>query len=400
MLPDFAPRLRAFAAVIVRIGLNLQAGQRLLIAEPYELQGVARGAEVIVDAVRAAAVGVGCAPEAIEIIWGDGHQLRDFAMRKDWQGYSRLVEKNAAAMHRHIRNGDALLFLQGSQPKLLEGVAAGSGAELRRLGWEHFGPVAQALMTGATNWTVGPAPSSDWAEAVYGDLPGSRRLDALWSDVFAACRIGPAATDDDLTSAALSAWRTHLTGLRQTRDQLNSQRHRTLRFKGDGTDLTVNLPAGHVWCTAQLTTRSGVEFVANVPTEEVFTLPDRNSARGMVRVARPINYGGVEIAGIDLEFEAGRVTAASAQQNAALLEQLLATDEGAVRLGEVALVPNTTSLSRSRRLFRHTLLDENAANHIALGEAYGFCLRGPDRGAANRSLIHIDLPMDASVTLA
>jgi len=400
MPPDFAPRLRAFAEVIVRIGLNLQAGQRLLVAEPYELQGVARSAEVIVDAVRVAAVGAGCAPEDIEIIWGDSHQLRDFAARKNWREYTRLVAKNAATMQQYVTNGDALLFLQGSQPTLLDGIAVEQAAELRRIGREHFGPVAQTLMNSATNWTVGPAPSPEWADAVYGDLPQPLRLGALWSEVFEACRIGVVPTSDhDLTTSALAAWRTHLAGLRQTRDQLNAQRHQTLRYQSDGTDLTVTLPAGHVWCTAQLTTRAGVEFVANLPTEEVFTLPDRDSTHGTVRVARPVNFGGAEISGIELEFKAGRVIAASARHNAPLLEELLATDEGAVQLGEVALVPNSTSLGRSRRLFRQALLDENAANHIALGEAYGFCLRGPDRGAVNHSLIHVDLPLDARATL-
>ncbi len=400
MLPDFAPRLRAFAEVIVRIGLNHQPGQRLLIAEPYELQGVARSAEVIVDEVRAAASGAGCVPAAVEIIWGDSQQLRDFAARQDWRGFARLVEKHAVTMRQYVSNGDALLFLQGSQPTLLDGVAAEQVAELRRIGWEYFGPVAQMLMNGATNWTVAPAPSPEWAQAVYDDLTEPQRLDALWSEVFAACRIGLTPTGANaLTADALAAWRTHLAGLRLTRDQLNAQRHRTVRFQGDGTDLTVTLPAGHVWCTAQLTTRTGVEFVANLPTEEIFTLPGRDSAHGKVRVARPVNFGGVEIAGIELEFKAGQVTAAAARRNAPLLEQLLATDEGAVRLGEVALVPHPTSLGRSGRLFRHALLDENTANHIALGESYGFCLKGPDRGAANRSLIHVDLPLDARVTL-
>jgi aminopeptidase len=404
MLPDFAPRLRAFAEVIVRGGLNLQPGQRLLIAEPYELQGVARSAEVIVDAVRTAALEAGCpGPAAIEVIWGDGARLREFAEKKDWRGFARLVGTNAAAMQDYVRNGDALLFLQGSQPHLLDGIPTTQVAELRRISWEYFGPVAQQLMTGATNWTVAPAPSPAWANVVYADLRSEQRLAALWSEVFEACHVAPvlsAVPDGNPTAQARAVWQAHLQALQKRRDDLNARQLTTLRYVGEGTDLTVALPPGHSWCTAQLTTGSGVSFVANLPTEEVFTLPHRDSSEGRVRVSRPIIYGGAAIEGIDLEFRRGRVVKATAKSNAPLLQQLLATDEGSARLGEVALVLNETSLTRSGRLYHHALLDENASNHVALGEAYGFCLRAPDPAAMNRSLIHVDLPLDGRVVLS
>ena len=131
MLPDFESRLRAFAEIIVRVGLNLQRGQRLLITEPYELQGVARSAEVIVEAVKIAAGG------EVEVIWGDGARLRDYALNKDWRGFVQLVDGNARRMQAYLQNQDALLFLQGSQPSLLDDIPAESVGELRRIGWEH-----------------------------------------------------------------------------------------------------------------------------------------------------------------------------------------------------------------------------------------------------------------------
>jgi aminopeptidase len=385
MVPDFEPRLRAFAEVIVRVGLNLQPGQRLLIAEPYELQGVARSAEVIVEAVRRAA-----ACDA-EVIWGDGPRLREFAEKADWGGFSQLASGNAKRLADGIRRGDALLFLQSSQPRLLDGVPAERVAELRRIGWEHFGPVAQQLVQGATNWTAAPAPIPAWAHAVYADLPSDQRLAALWQDVFTATRVNE--------PSPLAAWKLHLRLLQRECASLNQRRLRTLRYKGEGTDLSVALPPGHVWCTAQLATKSGLPFVANLPTEEIFTAPHRNSAVGHVKVSRPISYGGGVIEGIELEFKRGAVVAASARTGADLLARLLDTDEGAGRLGEVAVVPEQTSLGRAGRLFYHPLLDENASSHIALGEAYGFCQRPPDPGALNRSLVHVDLPFDASLIL-
>ncbi len=383
MIADFEPRLRAFAKVIVRVGLNLQPGQRLIIAEPYELQGVARSAEVIVESIIKAAA------TDSEVIWGDGPRLREFAEKADWRGFNQLAAGNAKRLADGIRRGDALIFLQGSQPRLLDGVSAERVAALRRIGWENFGPVAQQLVQGATNWTVAPAPSPAWAHAAYPDLPSDQRLAALWQDVFTATRVNE--------PSPVAAWELHLRLLQRECASLNQQRLRTLRYKGEGTDLTVALPPGHVWCTAQLVTKSGLPFVANLPTEEIFTAPHRDSAEGRVRVSRPISYSGALIEGIELEFKRGAVVAASARTGADLLERLLDTDEGSVRLGEVAVVPEQTPLGRANRLFYHPLLDENATSHIALGEAYGFCQRPPDPAALNRSLLHVDLPFDASI---
>lgn len=233
------------------MGLNLQRGQRLLIAEPYELQGVARSAEVIVEAVlRAAATDV-------EVIWGDGPRLREFAEQADWRGFARLTAANARRMSDGIRRGDALLFLQSSRPRLLDGIPAERVAELRRIGWEHFGPVAQELVQGATNWTVAPAPIPAWAQAAYPELPSAQRLAALWQEVFTAVRVDE--------PAPLAAWQLHLRLLQQQCAGLNARRHRVLRYKGEGTNLSVILPAGHVWCTAQLVTKSGLPFSRTCP---------------------------------------------------------------------------------------------------------------------------------------
>ena len=386
MFPDFEPRLRAFAEVIVRTGLNLQRGQRLLIAEPYELQGVARSAEVLVEAVIKAA---GC---DVAVIWGDGASLREFALNKDWRGFAQLVGANARRMQEYIHHHDALLFLQGSQPRLLDGVPAAEVTELRRIGWEYYGPIAQQLVTGATNWTIAPAPSPAWAHAAYPDLPAEQRLVALWQDIFTALRIND--------PSPLAAWQIHLLSLKQRRDELNAQRIAGLRYQGDGTDLIVTLPPGHVWSTAQLETSSGLPFVANLPTEEIFTAPHRDSTEGTVSVARPVNHGGAVMDGIELEFSRGRVVTARARTGGDLLRQLLDTDDGAGRLGEVALIPHETSLARTKRLFHHPLLDENATNHLALGEGYGFSLKSTDRSSLNRSLIHVDLPIAAAVHLS
>jgi aminopeptidase len=410
MLPDFESRLRTLAEVIVRVGLNLQRGQRLLITEPYELQGVARSADRLVAAVQAAARDAGYRQSARpEIIWGDGARIREFAAKADWSGFTRVVTANAAVMQAAIDDGDALLFLQGSQPQLMADIPAERVAELRRLGWDTFGPIAQQLLSGVTNWTAVPAPSAAWADQVYADLPAERRLAALWELVFTACRVEPLPPDAARSSTepaaphhsatAIQSWETHLGALQNLRTRLNESRLSALHYRGDGTDLRVNLPPEHRWVSARLKTTSGVPFVANLPTDEVFTLPHRDSAEGTVSVARPVNYGGATIEGMVLEFRRGRVVRATARTNASLVEQLLAEDEGATRLGEVALVLHESSWSADGRNFHHPLLDENASNHIALGDAYGLCLITENAAAQNRSSLHLDLPINATVAL-
>jgi aminopeptidase len=389
---DFASKLSAFAEVIVRVGLNLQPDQRLLIAEPYELQGVCREATALVDAVTNRAQAAGA--RETEVIWGDEAQLRRFAEEDDIRGFESLVAGHSSRISRAVERGDALLFLESSQPELLAGVPVSTAAELRMVAWKHYGPIAQRLSRGATNWTVAPAPASAWADSVYGDRSAPTRLAALWADVMVACRIGG---DDPLAD-----WSSHLASLRNHADELNHRRLTGLRMRGPGSDLTLTLPNGHAWCTAGLVTLSGLPFAANLPTEEVFTLPHLASAEGQVRVARPIAPGGSIIDGIELEFRAGRVVRATARTGAGLLRRLLETDEGALRLGEVAWVPNVTSIARTGRFFRHTLLDENALSHVALGAAYLFTLReglvqSPRQLTArgfNQSLLHIDLPLD------
>jgi aminopeptidase len=399
MLTDFRERLTAFATVIARVGLNLQPGQKLLVAEPYELQGVARSAEVIVDAVRA------ITGAEIEVQWGDGGRLRQMVERRQWRDLARLTNANAQRMQEYIAGGNAVLFLLGSQPRLMTGLRMDDLAEFRHIAWQHFGPVAQQLTAGSTNWTIAPAPSPAWANFVFADLPSEDRLAALWSAVFSSCRCDAGVTPD----GSVAAWQDHLRVLAQQREQLNGRRLRYIRYQGNGTDLKIALPPEHRWCTAQLTTPRGLAFVANLPTEEIFTAPMRESANGTMTGAKPINYGGSVIDGIELGFSAGRVVRAHARKGDELLQRLLDTDDGARYLGEVAIVPaidaglfGAAAADRNRftidRLFHHPLLDENSANHVALGDAYSFCASSAEP-SLNRSLIHFDLPIDAAATV-
>lgn len=396
MIADFENRLRDYADAIVRIGVNLQPRQKLLITDPYDQQGVARNAEVIVEAVRRAAGAVGGGE--VEVLWSPSAQLREMAEADQRGAFDRLVEQNTSRLAHHLRRGGAFLFLTGSQPRLMEGVPAAHLAAQHDLAWRHFGPIVQQLVRGATQWCIAPAPSPSWAALTFADLPSEQRLAALWRCVFDSVR----AQGDGSTVTRLEE---HLDRLSQAAEGLNSTRHGTVKLTGPGTDLTLALPAKHHWCTAAQITTRGVRHVINLPTEEVFTAPDCHGAGGTVRVSRPVCHAGTTIEGIELEFRRGRVVTFSARTNEDLLRELLATDGGAVRLGEVALLASELGAPppawpAARAVFHHPLLDENAANHIALGEAYPFCHRGWWKRPVNRSLVHIDLPLDARATLA
>ncbi len=405
MLPDFASSLRTMAEVIVRVGVNLQPGQPLLITEPYELQGIHPEAAPLAAAVRTAA-----GASDVTLITSDPARLRTLAETDDIRGYESLVSVHTRRLQRHLSTGGAFLFLLGSEPRLMSGLPAERLNRFNRCKWRHLGPLIQRLVRGASQWTLAPAPSSVWADAAYADLPAAERLPALWRTVFASVRVGPALDAVPLTDRGMptsgsptidpiAAWQTHLAELARRRDELNAARHRNIRYVGPGTDLTLALPRSHRWCTAQLTTKAGIPFVANLPTEEIFTAPHKNSAHGRVRVARPVLHGGGLIEGIELEFQDGCVVQARASTGQDLLQHLLASDQGASRIGEVAVLTEPSALAESQRLFQHTLLDENSSPHIALGDAYRFCSRALLPLALNSSQIHLDLPLDAEVEL-
>lgn len=389
-----ARQLTHYAQVLVRIGLNLQRGQKLLITDPYEAHGVPAEAAGLVEAIGAAADDAGGA--GVEVIPAEPARLLTLLATNDEAGFGAFVAAETRRMERFIARGDALLFLTGgilppvdASPEIL--------AAFRATAWRKTGPAIQKLVTGATNWTVAPLPTAAWAAAVHRHKPAGEQLPSLWADVGGACRI-------ESGGDPFTAWSSHLDGLEQARTELNKRRLRRVRFRGNGTDLLMQLPAGHRWCSAAMTTRGGLPFVANLPTEEVFTLPHKRAAEGRVRVSRPVCYGGTLIEEIELEFLQGRVVRARAAHGEALLHHLLATDAGASRLGEVAIIPallrgDTAPWQRATACYRHVLLDENARHHIALGESYGFTLPSWFPFARNRSLIHVDLPLDAEAIL-
>jgi len=295
-----------------------------------------------------------------------------------------------AALLEHVRAGHAVLSiyandpdqLKDEDPQLISAVQQSIARAVREFR-EH-------ISRNDTNWTVAAAAATAWARRVFPDVDPVQGTAKLWQAIATLCRLD----EPD----PVSAWRVHLDELAQRRDRLNRSRYDALRYRGPGTDLTVGLPEGHTWVSGQSTSRQGILFAPNIPTEEVFTMPHKDRVDGIVSSSRPLSYGGTLIEDFSLRFVQGRAVDVKAAKGEAVLKELIATDEGAARLGEIALVPHSSPVSRSGVLFYNTLFDENAASHAALGAAYKFTFSGGEqmddeafaRAGGNRSAIHVD----------
>ncbi|MER2265910.1 aminopeptidase [Methylobacterium oxalidis] len=378
----FAERLERLAEVAVRVGLNLQPGQELVMTAPLDAVPLARA--ITVEAYRAGASLV------TTLLADDAATLARFAHAPD-SAFDTAAGWLYGGMAEAFRGGAARLAISGDDPSLLAGQDPEKVARANRSRSKAYVPALELIANFATNWTIVSAATPAWARTVFPDLPEEAAVARLWDAIFAASRVdGP---------DPIAAWTAHNADLATRTRWLNGQRFAALRFRGPGTDLTVGLADDHEWCGGASTSRSGILCNANIPTEEVFTTPHRARVEGHVASTKPLSYQGTLIDGIRVRFEGGRIVESSARTGAEVLARVLDTDEGARRLGEVALVPAGSAISASGLLFFNTLYDENAASHIALGQAYSKCFRGggaefseadlAERGA-NRSLIHID----------
>jgi aminopeptidase len=286
--------------------------------------------------------------------------------------------------------GDALLVIYGADPDLLKDQDKDLVSLSMRSDQTHMLPVSRLISNDATNWCILGHPIPAWAARVFPDDTPERRLERLWDAVFRVCRLDQA--------DPVAAWRAHVDELAARSEYLTSRRYKALHYKAPGTDLMVGLPATHIWRSGRSTTPSGITFTANMPTEEAWSAPHRADVEGVVSSTKPLSYAGTLIENIRLKFEKGRAVEATASSGEAVLRKLIETDDGSSRLGEVALVPNSSIVSKAGVLFYDTLFDENASCHFALGRAYRNCVEGGQTmsdeefaaAGGNMSIAHVD----------
>ncbi len=375
----FQENLAKLAELAIRVGLNLEKGQEIIATAPIEA----------VDFVRL------LSQKAYEhgaslftVLYGDNVISRQRLSLAPEEGLDRAPGWLYEGMAKAFREGAARLAVSGNDPKALEGLPPERIGRAQQANSRAYKPALQAITEFVTNWTIVPFAHPGWAKAVFPGLPEEEAVRRLWQAIFQATRVD--------TPDPVAAWEAHNRALHAKVAFLNAQRFHALHFRGPGTDLTVGLAEGHLWQGGATPTQKGLLCNPNLPTEEVFTAPHRERVEGVVRASRPLALGGQLVEGIWARFEGGVAVEVGAERGQEVLLKVLATDEGARRLGEVALVPADNPIAQTGLVFFDTLFDENAASHIAFGQAYAENLEGRPTGEAfrqrggNESLVHID----------
>lgn len=381
-MPTFEQKLDNLAMLALRVGVNLQSGQRLHLIGPIE------GADLM-RRIVAQAYDLG-APY-VQVQYVDERMGLIRAQRSSEDALDEFPEAYRDFVLGMAERGDAYLRVGGDDPDLMSAADPKRVARMVRAQRRVMRPVSDLVQRSHMPWTIVDYAVPAWARKVFPDLTEAEAVERLWDAIFAATR---ADVDDPL-----GAWEAHVAALARARDVLNGHDFAALHLRAPGTDLRVGLADTHTWESGgQHAQCNGAFFVANMPTEEVFTAPHARRVSGTVRASKPLSYQGQLIDGFSLTFEDGAVVDFSAERGEEVLRGLLDTDEGARRLGELALVPHSSPISQSGLLFYNTLFDENAACHLALGRAYETTMKdGTTRSLEaleadgfNQSLTHVD----------
>ncbi|MBY0098288.1 aminopeptidase [Mesobacillus maritimus] len=380
-MSDFQTNLEKYADLAVKVGVNVQPGQTLVVNAGID-------SAPLVRLITKKAYEVGA--KNVVVNWNDDIVTRTKYELAPDEVFSEYPEWRAKEVTELAEQGAAFMSIVSSSPDLLKGVNPERIANNQKAAGKALSTYRQYMMSDKVSWTVISAPSEGWAKMVFPNESAENAVEKLWDAIFTAIRVD--------TENPVEAWKQHDANLHEKVDYLNSKRYKKLHYSAPGTDLTIELPEKHLWVGAGSINEQGHEFMANMPTEEVFTVPLKTGVNGYVSSTKPLSYGGNIIDRFKITFENGRITEVQAEEGEAILKQLVATDEGSHFLGEVALVPYNSPISQSNILFFNTLFDENASNHLAIGSAYSFCLEGGKKMSKeeleahglNESITHVD----------
>ncbi len=382
VLPNFNDNLKKYAELLVVTGINVTEGHTVVLSIDVDQAPLAR---LITEAAYERG-----AKEVI-VKWADDELSRLHYRNQDLETLTEVPESKIVEMNEMIEAGASRISVRSSAPDALANIDPTKIAESRKASSAAFRPMMEVTQSNKVSWLVAAASGADWAAKVFPDLDSSEeQIDALWHAIFNSVHL----YEED----PIAHWAEKVNTLQSKADELNKESFTALHFKGPGTDLVVGLPELHRFEGAGSTNARGEVFVANLPTEEVFSAPDANRVDGVVVSTKPLSYSGTIIEGMEFHFENGKVTKVTADQGEEVLQKLIEQDEGASRLGEVALVPDASPISQSGLTFYNTLFDENASNHLALGSAYAFNIVGGtemsreelNAAGLNESNTHVD----------
>ena len=376
MTPD--DRLTRYAQLVVQIGANVQAGQRVAVAADIVHAPVVRA--VVEQAYLAGA-------SRVEVDYTDAHVRRSALLHAPFESLTTAPDWTLVRVREYERDGGALIRLTGSaDPSLFDGI---DPARVAATPLDLANESRRIILGGNVSWTICAAPNPGWAKQVFGE-PDEERL---WQAVGVAMRFD----EPDV----VTAWREHRERLKSRAQALDALDLDGVRYFGDGTDLTVGLLPGCRWTSGSLTTPDGVEYMPNLPTEEVFTSPDRRRADGVITLTRPLVMprAGVRVEGLQVEFSGGRIIGVRADAGEDAIRAELDSDEGARSLGEVSLVDGASKVREAGVIFHDTLYDENAGCHVAWGQGFPYSVEGGQAMTSddlfdlgiNRSSVHTDV---------
>jgi len=375
--------LKKYAALVVHVGVNLQKNQPLVIHAPIACAD-------FVHALASEAYDVGAYDVAVN--WNDEEFSHIRFQKANAERFREFPAWRKAFYDEQAAQGAAFISIAASDPDLYSDIDPKRLTEASQTAGKALMDYRARLMSNKNTWCVVSVPTTAWARKVFPDCSSEEAVEKLWAAILSAARISE-------TENPISAWHAHIERLQQRTAFLNAQAFTEFHYhNGRGTDLRVALPEGHIWMGGAEHSAAGTLFAANIPTEEVYTMPMRTGVNGTVFASKPLHYNGNLIHGFSLTFRDGKVVGYDAEQGREHLKELLETDEGASYLGEVALVPHDSPISQSGILFYNTLFDENASCHLALGKAYPTCIENGEnmtedelrQHGVNHSLVHED----------
>ncbi|QSO51982.1 aminopeptidase [Alicyclobacillus curvatus] len=379
-MENFEQMLEQYAELCIKIGVNIQNKQDLLILASLDVAPFVR--RVARHAYMAGA-------KRVYVEWNDDELDKTMFQLASEEALQEFPEWKAKGYVEMAKEGVALLGIVSSSPDVLIDVDPSRIATYMSTVAAATKEFADYQIQRKIRWTVIAVPSPGWATKVFPDLPKESAMEKLWGTIFGINRVGQ--------PEPAEAWKRHMDTLMEKRRALNSKEYRKLHYNAPGTKLTIELPLGHEWYGGRSKNQDGIPSVANMPTEEIFTLPKRDGVNGTVRATKPLSFAGNLIGDFSFTFKDGRIVEFQAERGYEVLKNLLEMDDGARYLGEVALVPVDSPISISNLLFYQTLYDENASCHLAIGRAYP-CFKNVENmsegditaAGANMSNVHVD----------
>lgn len=380
--------LKKYAMLAVNTGVNIKKDNILVITSPIETAEFARLIAKEAYNFGAKEVIVHYSDQQLTKIKLENSSLETISDYPSWM---------AEGYNYYARQGACFISIAANDPDGLKGVSVEKIGESQKARTTALKEYYDNSMSNKCRWCVLSVPTLSWAKKIFPNLSDEKALESLWDVIFKTVRVD--------TKDPIKAWENHNAYLEEKIKFMNDNNFKSVHLKSsNGTDLNIELPEGHIWAGGSEEDVKGIPFNANMPTEEIFTLPKKTGVNGIVYSSKPLSYGGNLIDNFSITFKDGRAIDFTAETGYDILKQMLESDEGAKYLGEVAFVPYNSPISNSKLIFFNTLFDENAACHLAFGRAYESCVKNADKYSeeelekmgVNNSVIHVDFMIGTS----